>query len=1561
MCNKQITVMKKHFFRMVAALTLVCGAFAFTGCTDFEEDINAVNDRIDQLQTGQIAELNQQLANLDKAIGEANDLITAVKTDLEGADKELQGLIDGLTSDISGINDQIKTINSNITDLEADLEKQIADAVSELEGKDSELAGQIADVAADLKDAQAALENKDTELAGQIADVAADLEAAREALSEEIAKGDEANATAITNLAQTVTDNYTELKGLIEAANKAHAELAQKVDENFNTLKGLIDAADVANKAEFEKVYGEIEALNKELDTTNEALVALTSTVTNLSGRVEVLEKLPARIEALEATVKEIQEDYLTKEDAASTYATLTYVAELEKKLGEVAGSVESLGEELRADIANLGLDLEDLSKKVTELESTHNADVETLKGLIANAQQTADQASANIETLTTVTIPAIESKVETAQETADAVLGDLDALKEALGQYAEAGKLAAKITELEGKDDELAKQDAELAKQIEELGSTTASEITAVYAKINEVKGELEGVIAEAAKTQTAALEALDTKLTAAIETAVTELEGKIDEKIAATVLELHDEIVSNFDNLSDRIDDVEEQIADMKNQLTGLINDMMDDIYDLANRIQSLVFVPEYDDGKATVVSYTLFDEIISDNIVTATFQVTPAELAQALAAQEANVTAKVITVATRAAEGPAFTANKQDGSLTIVANNKVPGYVDVTIDIPQDKASVIAGVKSFSFALCVSPDSPSAEENPSYVGSSDYVSEYVQVYAESVSIDDKYVLYNKDINKEYPATDVLETEVNEYERAWSYPEAYKEIDFYGTNPVYVEGEESAPAENDSRYELYLKLGEEEYYTLADAAEMFGTDVEKITPAYSYEVEYTDEKGNEWDKAEAEEYLTVNPVAAEIASYGVTANMLKTAGMTEVIGHSANITNTFAFVGEDGEVPADGSRTVLTNIGKYTVVNEDIELNITAENVAWTYELAEELSDVVEGVKTPNVKALVLENVPFTVKNLGDIDIKDLVTYHLNNIVAGSAGSVTGTSSFTVATGDAEAAASEMKISCAVVEYTPETEEEAGKGTMTVTVTGYDFSSEGDNAYVGTVTSYNKGHDCDVNVNFTVTLGQMPGGDTYEYAIDPETMKIAFMLPGSNKVDYIELENGFEAMFNKAAEANTAWYADAETFTTALTNEAVTKYSAMRGEQKLYDNKEIVSDYKDVTTRLTINPVEGDVEHDPSYIRVSSYDITSTEDGFGFTTVIETWFGATYTFTTSAALNVETPDIYLEYVNTFVKGSETENPYVQLDYKKEGNAPNEVYKIEDANVGDYFDVRVGNDEYANVESAQYQVAFEILTETANGYANIPTLTNLGLDGAGFKVLDGMYVSNLADQAINWSAYTARDLKIKATLQISANGSNWLAVGESRDLTIQVYPIVEAFAQKTAEDTAYEDAAVEVDGDYIVIRRDNREDLTIRLWEYLKAVARFSEGENFIPYLNVLGVRHNALENVNGNPAMKMYGASIIFDADYDAANVGYEGSILMNGYNATTGTLLIKAQDGAIANAITFEVPVTLNYYLDYNHVAGEIAETGVIGDEFQPVIGARTTTLKIKIMDK
>ena len=61
MCNKPNAVMKKHFFNVIAALALVCGVFAFSGCTDFEKDINDLNERLEALETGKIADLEDQL------------------------------------------------------------------------------------------------------------------------------------------------------------------------------------------------------------------------------------------------------------------------------------------------------------------------------------------------------------------------------------------------------------------------------------------------------------------------------------------------------------------------------------------------------------------------------------------------------------------------------------------------------------------------------------------------------------------------------------------------------------------------------------------------------------------------------------------------------------------------------------------------------------------------------------------------------------------------------------------------------------------------------------------------------------------------------------------------------------------------------------------------------------------------------------------------------------------------------------------------------------------------------------------------------------------------------------------------------------------------------------------------------------------------------------------------------------------------------------------------------------------------------------------------------------
>ena len=59
----------KKFFRMVVALSLVGGAFAFTGCTDYEDDINALDDRVSALEST-VADLQSQI--------EAGAVITSV-------------------------------------------------------------------------------------------------------------------------------------------------------------------------------------------------------------------------------------------------------------------------------------------------------------------------------------------------------------------------------------------------------------------------------------------------------------------------------------------------------------------------------------------------------------------------------------------------------------------------------------------------------------------------------------------------------------------------------------------------------------------------------------------------------------------------------------------------------------------------------------------------------------------------------------------------------------------------------------------------------------------------------------------------------------------------------------------------------------------------------------------------------------------------------------------------------------------------------------------------------------------------------------------------------------------------------------------------------------------------------------------------------------------------------------------------------------------------------------------------------------------------------------------
>ena len=84
----------------------MCGVFAFSGCADYETDINNLNDRVDALETGRIADVEDQLASLQEALASAQSAIDAIEAlNLEG-----------LTQDLSDLKATVQEIESGLSD-----------------------------------------------------------------------------------------------------------------------------------------------------------------------------------------------------------------------------------------------------------------------------------------------------------------------------------------------------------------------------------------------------------------------------------------------------------------------------------------------------------------------------------------------------------------------------------------------------------------------------------------------------------------------------------------------------------------------------------------------------------------------------------------------------------------------------------------------------------------------------------------------------------------------------------------------------------------------------------------------------------------------------------------------------------------------------------------------------------------------------------------------------------------------------------------------------------------------------------------------------------------------------------------------------------------------------------------------------------------------------------------------------------------------------------------------------------------------------------------------------
>lgn len=231
-------------------------------------------------------------------------------------------------------------------------------------------------------------------------------------------------------------------------------------------------------------------------------------------------------------------------------------------------------------------------------------------------------------------------------------------------------------VKEIEVSLPKLEQTDKELKAYIENLEATAddlRKSITASDDKIAELEKELEKAV-ERANENAEAISQLRTDLetvSAEIAKCATDLNSRINDEIKA--------LNETIDNLTVRVETLETEVKNLKATISNIqtdIEELNGKVDALTNRIQSISFVPDYSDGRATM-SYTLSGGMIVPGSVTMRFEIQPASLAEKIADVWKDVLSlKAVYTMTRASAGemielPISDVTSSDGIISVTAS--------------------------------------------------------------------------------------------------------------------------------------------------------------------------------------------------------------------------------------------------------------------------------------------------------------------------------------------------------------------------------------------------------------------------------------------------------------------------------------------------------------------------------------------------------------------------------------------------------------------------------------------------------------------------------------------------------------------------------------------------------------------------------------------------------------------------------------------------------------------------------------------------------------------------
>ena len=561
--------MKKLF----ALLAIV--AFLLPSCQKINDRLDAIDNRLDNIEGTQIASLQQQI-----------DAINTTLPELKQMDAELKEYISNLQTTAAVLDEKIEDANDDIKELENALDEAIDDAEASNDVLKEELISQLntakADVLAQLQSAKSALEVELTQINATIATLQtkdAELDQKITTLEEyvngELQNTEDWVSATFATLEQynSISSEIATIKQNIESLTTSITELEERL--NTKIANDIASAVATLNATIQGKVADITGAYTSAISTAPEEITeaytaAIATSIANLES-------------SMKAWVNEQLTGYYTiaETDAALALLRNELEGQLTAQKTYLEGLIENLSVELTDKIADNTALITELRNDLTAAESNIATNAEAIavnaSTILANANSIAENG-ANIET----------NKQKIAE---NKTLIDANATLIADNKTA--------ITELE-------KSVAKNAENIAANATLIAQNATAINNNAQAVADNA-AAIAQLRNDLASTKEELTEAYTEAIASAINTNNGVLRDEVAKEVATINARIDEEIDTINTTIATLTERVTTLEEEVDE-INNRLDDVEDAINEIKALDLIFDIESGVACMAGASI-----------------------------------------------------------------------------------------------------------------------------------------------------------------------------------------------------------------------------------------------------------------------------------------------------------------------------------------------------------------------------------------------------------------------------------------------------------------------------------------------------------------------------------------------------------------------------------------------------------------------------------------------------------------------------------------------------------------------------------------------------------------------------------------------------------------------------------------------------------------------------------------------------------------------------------------------------------------------------------------